>query len=223
MQSIWGMKANIPPKSRESAYHHGNLRAALIAASREIIDQEGIEGFSLRAAARRAGVSQGAPAHHFASVTALLTEVALLAFDELGAFLEAAPHSSDPMEDLHAVARAYVEFAVSHVGLFRLMFREGLTDRSDPRHSSRSQNALRRISYAGANYYGITLSCQMDSVRYPELIGVWVNVHGLAHIAVEGALIYSLGDREMSSPDQFMDWLPSILQVNWPARRLQEL
>jgi len=209
-------------KSHVNGYHHGNLRAALIAASREIIDEEGIEGFSVRAAARRAGVSQGAPTHHFASVTALLTEVALLAFDELGQFLEAAPHSPDPTEDLHAVARAYVQFAAAHVGLFRLMFREGLTDRSDPRHSSTSLKALRRISYAGAAYYGINLSCQMDSARYPQLIAIWANLHGLAHLAVEGALIYSIDGNEVNSLDHFMSLLPSILHAIWPARSFQE-
>lgn len=213
---------SIPLKTRVNAYHHGNLRAALIAASREIIDEEGIEGFSVRAAARRAGVSQGAPTHHFSSVTALLTEVALLAFDELGQFLEAAPHSPDPTEELHAVARAYVEFAAAHVGLFRLMFREGLTDRSDPRHSSTSLKALRRVSYASAAYYGINLSCQMDAARYPQLIAVWANLHGLAHLAVEGALIYSLGGNEINSLEQFMGLLPSLLHAIWPARLLQE-
>lgn len=64
--------------SGKSGYHHGNLRVALIEATDGIIRDRGIEGLSLREAARRAGVSIGAPAHHFGSTSGLLTEVALL-------------------------------------------------------------------------------------------------------------------------------------------------
>jgi len=60
----------------------------LIQAADEIIAEGGIEAFSLRAAAQRAGVSPGAPAHHFGSAKGLLTEVALLAFDRLSRYIE---------------------------------------------------------------------------------------------------------------------------------------
>ena len=55
----------------------------------QIFRDRGIEGLSLREAARRAGVSIGAPAHHFGSTSGLLTEVALLGYDSLGASLNA--------------------------------------------------------------------------------------------------------------------------------------
>ncbi len=60
----------------------------MIQAADEIIAEGGIEAFSLRAAAQRAGVSPGAPAHHFGSAKGLLTEVALLAFDRLSRYIE---------------------------------------------------------------------------------------------------------------------------------------
>lgn len=75
------------PESR-STYHHGDLRAALIRAADEIIAEGGIESFSLRSAAPRAGVSTGAPAHHFGSAKGLITEVAVLAFERLDQALE---------------------------------------------------------------------------------------------------------------------------------------
>ncbi len=65
---------------QRSTYHHGDLREALIEAADEIIAQEGIEVFSLRTAAQRAGVSPAAPAHHFVNAKGLLTEVAILAY-----------------------------------------------------------------------------------------------------------------------------------------------
>jgi len=50
---------------KKSAYHHGDLRQQLVAATEEIILERGVDGFTLREAARRAGVSPAAPAHHF--------------------------------------------------------------------------------------------------------------------------------------------------------------
>jgi AcrR family transcriptional regulator len=70
-------------------YHHGDLRAALIDAAKALIAERGVDGFSLRAAARRAGVSAAAPAHHFGDVRGLLTAVATGAFDACTAALVA--------------------------------------------------------------------------------------------------------------------------------------
>ncbi len=69
-------------------YHHGDLRAALIDAAKALIAERGVDGFSLRAAARQAGVSAAAPAHHFGDVRGLLTAVATGAFDAFTAALD---------------------------------------------------------------------------------------------------------------------------------------
>ena len=63
-------------QSVERNYHHGDLRAALLIAARSIVEEQGAEAFTLREAARRAGVSHGAPAHHFGDKTGLLTALA---------------------------------------------------------------------------------------------------------------------------------------------------
>ena len=60
-------------KTKRDSYHHGDLRSALISAAEEIIAAEGVEGFTLRKAARKAGVSPGAPTHHFGSMAGLLS------------------------------------------------------------------------------------------------------------------------------------------------------
>ena len=65
------------------AYHHGSLRSALIAAAEAVIAERGLDGFSLRETARRAGVSAAAPAHHFGDARGLLTAVAAQAFADL--------------------------------------------------------------------------------------------------------------------------------------------
>src|SRR5260370_27655222 len=95
------------PKKR-STYHHGDLRKAMIEAADGIIAEAGIEAFSLRAAPQRAGGSPGAPAHHFGSAKGLLTEVALLAFERLGLYLEEVGHSDDVVANAHALCLAVI-------------------------------------------------------------------------------------------------------------------
>ena len=72
-------------EQREAPYHHGGLRDALIGAAQEILEDEGLAALSLRAVARRAGVSPAAPYHHFPDKQALLDAVAERGFDALTA------------------------------------------------------------------------------------------------------------------------------------------
>jgi AcrR family transcriptional regulator len=67
------------PKSKDS-YHHGDLRAALIKAGEAVLAETGVTGFSLRAVAKRVGVSHSAPAHHFGDAKGLLDALATEGF-----------------------------------------------------------------------------------------------------------------------------------------------
>jgi AcrR family transcriptional regulator len=208
-------KPKPPLKARES-YHHGDLRVALVRAAEEIIDSDGIEGFSLREAARRAGVSPGAPGHHFGSVVGLLTEVAILAFEALEQHLSGIPTSKNPVRNLHAVATAYIDFAQRWPGRFRLMFREGLTDWDDPRRTEASVRALEKITYACAGVHGIKLESLWDGLKHPILISNWVTIHGLAHVALEGQMVLAFRTHGDKRPDLFNRVLPDLLKAQWP-------
>src|SRR5215467_6476697 len=117
-------------KSARRAYHHGDLRRQLIVAAEQIIRERGVDGFTLREAARRVGVSPAAPAHHFKDARGLLTEVAALGFRDFGDALEAADKKggADPAERLRLQAAAYVRFALQHPARFQLMFRSDQLD-----------------------------------------------------------------------------------------------
>src|SRR5215467_13991994 len=78
------------------SYHHGNLHGQLVTAAEQILSEKGVEGFTLREAARRAGVSPAAPAHHFKDATGLLTGVATLGFAELAQMLGDADERAGP-------------------------------------------------------------------------------------------------------------------------------
>ena len=104
-------------------YHHGNLRAALLARAEEVLREEGVAALSLRELARDVGVSHGAPRRHFAGKQALLDALALVGFARLGdALLRADPRSGPFAARVEAVAGAYVGFATREANLLEAMF-----------------------------------------------------------------------------------------------------
>jgi AcrR family transcriptional regulator len=105
-------------------YHHGELREALVAAGRKLLEERGLRGFTLRECARRAEVSHAAPAHHFASIGDLLAEIASRGYGELCEVMttEAARGGGDPAARLVGLGVGYMAFAAAHPALFQLMF-----------------------------------------------------------------------------------------------------
>src|SRR5262249_55063933 len=117
----------------DRAYHHGDLRRQLIAAAERIIIERGVDGFTLREATRRVGVSHAAPAHHFKDAKGLLTEVALLGYRDFAQALAAADRrgGEDPARRLREQGEAYVRFALKYPARFQLMFRVDKHDHSN--------------------------------------------------------------------------------------------
>ena len=106
------------------SYHHGDLRAALLRAADDLLQEVGAEGVTLRAVARKAGVSHAAPYRHFPSKEDLLAEIARVGFDRLRERL-AAVRGED---SVRAAGAEYVRFAVEHPARFDLMFGPYITD-----------------------------------------------------------------------------------------------
>src|ERR1700758_1589340 len=115
----------------KATYHHGDLRAACVRAAMELLEESGETALSLRAVARRAGVSPGAPYRHYADREALISAVAAVGYRELAGQLAAAHPAPATPDDLAAVAVAYVDFALAKPALFRVMFGEPY-DRDSP-------------------------------------------------------------------------------------------
>jgi AcrR family transcriptional regulator len=101
--------------SRDRAYHHGDLRAALITTTFELLAECGLRRFSVAAVARRLGVSSAAPYRHFPGRDHLLSAVSAQAAADLrSAILEAADATGpDPADRLAAVAGAYFRYVVA--------------------------------------------------------------------------------------------------------------
>ena len=200
-------------KAKDS-YHHGDLRAALITAADEIITEKGIEGFSLRAAAQKAGVSPAAPAHHFGSARGLLTEVAILAYERAGRYIEGAGHSQDAVRDVRAVMLAFVKFAVENPGHFRLMFRKDLLDRGDSRLATASKGPGNRLGHAVLAYRG---KAHPDTASFEDsaemLCGI-ATFHGLANLVLEEKAAHFF---KGATKNNFIgEYLPKIINHLYP-------
>ncbi|MFQ6395787.1 TetR/AcrR family transcriptional regulator [Nocardia sp. KC 131] len=152
----------------KSGYHHGDLRATILAAAAEQIATDGVDAISLRGLARRAGVSHAAPAHHFGDRSGLLTELAIEGFDLLADQLAAAG------PDFREVGVAYIRFAREHPGHFDVMFRHELVHTDDP-----------RLATARARSRAVLTS---GTGQPAGQLAAWSLVHGFAALWREGAL-----------------------------------
>lgn len=112
--------------SARKAYHHGDLRRALITGARAMLAEAGPAGVTLRAVAARAGVSPAAPYRHFADKQALLATVCAEGFDELAEAVR--DIEGGGLAALHQTGYAYIEFAVANQALYRLMFGSEIAD-----------------------------------------------------------------------------------------------
>ena len=166
--------------SSTTRYHHGDLRAACLRAAMELLEQDGAAGLSVRAVARRAGVSPGAPYRHYADRDALVSAVAAEGYRELSAYLSAAHPSPSTPDDLAAVAVAYVQFALEHPALFRTMF-------SDPCDADSSERVS--ATTAIAEYVGALVQRAFPGADPGALsTAIWAVVHGLAFLHLDGKL-----------------------------------
>lgn len=203
------------PRKRKT-YHHGDLRAALVKAADELIAEGGLETFSLRAAANRAGVSPSAPAHHFGSAKGLLTEVALLAYERANRYLEEAGHSDDPVTDVRALSLAFVTFALDYPGHFRLMFRNDLVDRNDPRYPAASLKPGNRLGLAVARYHGKSEMNLNQFEDAADVFGALATMHGLAHLVLAEKAWHFF--QCSGSQDFVKNTLPKVLERMYPAK-----
>lgn len=165
------------------AYHHGDLRAALIAAAEEELAENGVDGFTLRGCARRAGVSHAAPAHHFKDVRALFTALATIGLRRLADMTEAfgreAPAGT--VDHFIAIGRGYVTFAVDNPAYFRLIFRAELLDRSDPDFQAAGAAAFAVPVAAVGACFGSS-DPMADPGLAPIVVGLWSIVQGFSDL-----------------------------------------
>ena len=172
-----------PPPSGKSGrgYHHGDLRNGLLEAARAILEEESLAALTLRAVARKAGVSHAAPYRHFPNHEALLVELSVEGFDELRmAIAEAAKGQGVESEKIANIGAAYMRFVAQRPALARLMFGGQLPNRDQ---------------FPALGLKADSIGEEIGNALHDSALGlaVWASVHGLAMLVLENVI--DLGQR----------------------------
>jgi AcrR family transcriptional regulator len=194
----------------KDSYHHGDLRHALVEQATIHVELVGGESFSLRETARMVGVSANAAYRHFADKSALLTAVAARGFDHLSqqmteaianvgrSFATSASYSDSGAQPLlpspsslaiarfQAVGRAYVEYALAHPQLFRVMFgRCGLSSMANEPSLVPKPSPYELLGHTLDGLVAVGLL--VPEHRPGAELKAWTVVHGFATLILEGA------------------------------------
>lgn len=170
------------PRVPSGMSRSGPLTRALVAHAIDVVEEFGLEGFSGREVARRAGVSPAAPRRHFPNLAALLSAVAASGSADLRARLDEAARNApiSSTDELVAVGMAYLKFARERPAMFDLMGRADVLESSEastfegaPPILPPMFEAVRRAGGAGS------------PVR---TIGICASIHGVALFSRKGAM-----------------------------------
>ena len=166
-------------------YHHGDLRAAVIAAALQLLTDRDVQPFSLREVARTVGVSPTAVYRHFPDKSALLDALAAEGLAQLAAEQRAAAEASGGgAAAFAATGRAYVRFALANPALFRLIF--GQPARSGSGRALSSDNAaMDQLRTQAAEAARSDAGGASGAVRE---VKAWALVHGLAMLMLDGQI-----------------------------------
>ena len=165
-------------------YHHGELREALICATRQLVEERGAENFTLADACRVAGVTTAAPYRHFRSKQQILEEIASRGFEELQAKARAAvaAKGEGTLDAIVAMGQAYVAFAVEKTALFRLMFgQEPSLKKAEPVLGTGHACFAHLIDQ-------VALYCKRSKIRGDAqeiALRLWTFVHGAASLLID--------------------------------------
>lgn len=182
------LAATVAPVERtRDTYRHGDLYAAGVAAAAALVEEAGPGSLSMREVARRTGVSHTAYYHHFPDKASIFAAVAEQGFAGLtDAMTAGAASGGDPLARLHGLGTGYVTYALTHPGVFRLMFRPELTGiegASIPPVVSGSWELL-RSTVQECQEAGFSTDQPLDLLA----ILCWTSVHGLATLLLDGPL-----------------------------------
>ena len=177
-----------PRRKRAGQYHHGDLRRALIDQALRTIDEEGVEGLTLRAVGDALGVSRTALYRHFSDKQALVAAVASEGFRTLRlALVETWERGGRGQAGFQSMGEAYLQFAVTHPSHYRVMFgrfvESGVRDPDLIREADGAFQALVDALIAQQREGLVRRDDPVSLARF-----VWSVVHGVAMLTIDGQL-----------------------------------
>src|ERR1700681_3006758 len=172
-----------PARKALNAYHHGDLRDALVQAALQEAEQGGPEAINISALAKKLGVSQPAPYRHFADRDALLTAVTAEAFRQFSATLRESITKPSKRSKLSRLAQATLDFGLRRNGIYRLMF---------------ASRAMACAGKGGELYstaletFGLVIEAleapAVGLLRERQALKIWASLHGVVMLAEQGLL-----------------------------------
>jgi len=171
-------------KKDKGTYHHGNLAESLLNAVDDIATQFGLEAVTLRACAKKVGVSPSSAFRHYSDKRDLLTAFATRALLQLSAVLSLANADAQKQgqDALLAVGLAYIRFALDKPAFFRAMWGEETIYSEDARYLDAAETLSKNLKGGFADSIKDT---DPESLSPEELLA-WSSVHGLANLFVDG-------------------------------------
>lgn len=173
--------------AQSRTYHHGDLRAACLRAAMDLLKEEGEATISLRAVARRVGVSANAPYRHFEDKNALLAALATKGFHDLRQSMFEADATAAAGEELIALGQSYVRYALEHPRLFRLMFGHPCSRYSPEARAAADESKSVLMARVA--------KMVPEGERELFALGSWSLVHGLASLILDGKLDAVISDQ----------------------------
>lgn len=180
----------VGPLRKGNQYHHPDLREAMIRVAQELLESDGPSSWTVRAAARIAGVSSGAPYRHFADKDTLLAAVATRGFDDLRTEIETRLEGAgaSPLARFRAISDVYVNFALARPGRYQIMFGRDILKRDvHPELCAAADRAFTSLlaEFENAQAAGLLRS---DRPASALAAGAWAFIHGLADLLLSGRL-----------------------------------
>jgi len=187
---------------KRKSYHHGNLRQALVDATRELITERGPQGFTLAEAARQAGVSAAAPYRHFKGRDELICEVARQGYILFGDLLEHAYDGGKPsaLAAFSKVGRAYLAFAKRYPGYYIAMFESGVSLTGSSELALASDRAMGVMTQAAED-----LMARLPADKRPPAVMVSHHIWAMSHGVVELFARGTPGGRAPYSPEDLLE------------------
>lgn len=169
-------------KEQRSSYHHGDLRGALIRATRQLIEDKGRDHFSVSDACRLAGVSTAAPYKHFKNKDEMVQGAVLdaMARHYEGLKQDLSAHEKGTRDRIIAMGRNYVTFALEEPGMFQLRF------------ANVDETETEGVQNSGKLVYGLVQEEVRAALGEPEITPLvversyylWCFVHGLSYLSM---------------------------------------
>ncbi len=170
-------------KERMKARHREEVRALMLAASREIVLAEGIDALTIRRVAKAIGYCGGSIYSYFDSREAIAMELVHEGFERLGAFIARAQNVVDPVERLNAIGDAYLAFADQEPSWFRLIFMNQAKLSDELMAAALDRHGFKIYGFLVDAVRALLKTSNVNSVDPQEIAQLcWSTIHGIASL-----------------------------------------